>query len=433
MKRMKLLFTLALPVLALQNIYAQGSRLVSKANWHNNGAVFVPTDTTTYNYLTENGGDLKHPIKDNYDTTWVSNGATFVNSVSSIQNLVGSNVSDHTWLSWDTGSNSWKNNSKSIYTYDASNNLINTINQVWNGSTWAPVSQEQYSYNSANEVIFYTYSLWNSTSNMFVLSNQKSYAYVGGMGAIMQETDQANVGGTITNTAQYNYSYDTGLLSTTTYSVWNGTNWANNYKYTYSYDASHNRITSLYQTYNSSTSTWTNDTLKNYTTFASYSAGAAMLPSLETDQVWDTTGGGSWKNSIQYMYSYNGSSQMTSMVGTSWNIAGLWENANGDPAANYHYSPFSEAVNDVKNAAGQAFVFPIPAQGVLNINLTWKEAQSCTISLIDMSGRVVKQTGTPVAAQYNAVMPIENVPDGNYLVKINGTNGQIVKQVVVAH
>ena len=65
MNKMKLLLTLAIPVVVLsQDAQAQSTRLTAQAHWTHNGAEFKRFDSTAYNYLsTSRGGDLKSLLK----------------------------------------------------------------------------------------------------------------------------------------------------------------------------------------------------------------------------------------------------------------------------------------------------------------------------------------------------------------------------------
>ena len=84
-------------------------------------------------------------------------------------------------------------------------------------------------------------------------------------------------------------------------------------------------------------------------------------------------------------------------------------------------------------AVGDANIYPVPAQNTLHVDLSWSQAQSSAISIIDAKGSVVNQWTSPVTAQYSSAVSLTNLADGLYFVKINGTQGEIVKQFVIAH
>ena len=432
MKRLKLLFTLALPVLLMQSAQAQtSSRLTAAAKWHNNGATFVPEDTTAYSYSHARGGDLMHTLK--YDTKqyWVMGDSTFVNDSNVIQSFdsLTNNLTSKTYQYWNTVTGTWVNGTKALYFYTG-NNLSNIVWQNWGGSNWVNVSRDVYSYDLANRLYQDQFQMWNSTTVTFDPSSQKTY-YYDAASNLLQTVGQTYVTATSTYsfTDKYDYTYDTHNWQTSSlYAVWNGSAWDTSYMYSNTYDTAGDRTAQLYQTWSGSTSVWNNVTLKTYSNFTS------MMPMNELDQVWDATGTGFWKNSIKYSYSYNSYHQLTNSVGESWNIAGFYEYANGDPMANYYYQTYAPAgINSVVAANGDVNIFPNPAQNTVNIRLNWNEAQASTISIFDMNGRIVRQWSVPSTTQYNTSISVDGFAAGNYVVKISGTQGQIVKQIVIAH
>ena len=428
---MKLLFTLALPVLLCQSAQAQtGSRLIAKADWHNDGAVFVPTDTTNYTYSGGRGGDLTHKMKfdeaimSNYDGT----AAAFVATMDTLQTFdANNNLETRIARSWNAILLSWTNVSKSLYFYSAGN-LSTVVYQVWDGSNFINSSNHVYTYDPSNRLTQDKYGIWNSLTAAFDASSEINYFY-DGSGNMIQKNNVAISGTSFTQVNQENYSYDAANhLLTDVYSQWNGLAYVPQYMTTNTYDTVGDRLTSQYSTYNSGTSTWNNVTLHTYSGF-----NTVMMPTAELDQVWDTTGGGMWDNSIMYTYTYNTNNQLTNSVGESWNVAGFWEYANGDMKSNYYYEDFS--TTGVKNVAanGNVSIFPNPAQNMININLSWNQALAFTVTVLDMGGRVVRQWSVAATAQYSTSLSVNNFTAGNYIVKINGTSGEFTQQIVVAH
>jgi hypothetical protein len=343
-----------------------------------------------------------------------------------------------------------------IQTFNADNSLATVTNQVWSGGAWNNSTKWLYSYNSDGSlarknyqtwsggwvnqsVDVYTYvggllsvdqyQTWNAGTASFNLQSQKQYWYFTGTTKLQFEFDQNFTAGALVNTNKYEYTYDATYTNMTSkiVSSYNGTGYTNLNKTNYSYDSLGNMTTKLYSTWNTTTSTWVNSTLDNYAGFS-----AAHNPSSDVNQTWDTAGSGFWVNKTYFTYSYNGSNQMTNMVGESWNIAGFWEFALNDPAANYYYQPYSLGVENVAEN-GTVDLFPVPASSVLNINLSLNEAQSGVIAIYDMQGRLVNQISFPTTTKFNSSISLTGVASGNYIVSIRGEKSQIVRQIVVAH
>jgi hypothetical protein len=90
-------------------------------------------------------------------------------------------------------------------------------------------------------------------------------------------------------------------------------------------------------------------------------------------------------------------------------------------------------VKNVSANGGEANVYPVPAQSVLNVDLKWDVAQTADITIFDAQGRVVRHWETPSSTSYTSSVSLDNMSAGVYFLSINGTEGKIVKQIVVAH
>ncbi len=432
MKRMKLLFTLALPVLLLQNAQAQsGSRLMSQSHWSNNSTFFVPVDSTDYTYGSNlRGGDLMHQLKYDVSNTWLA-----TDSASSKKSLQDFNSDNSVKSTSNLSTNilgGWDNVNRYNYFYNTNGTVNNMVYQIGSGSSWVNYSKNMYTY-SGGHLISDQYYLWTGVDFSNFVS-QKTYQYDAGTGMIILETDANSSASGLTYTQQYAYSYDSvNRLTSTQYNTWNGSAFKANSLYTYAYDAVGNRTTSTYQVWDATNGVWVNTTLKIYSSFT-----AAHNPMNEIDQKWDTTGSGHWYNWMNVDYSYNGNEQLTSMTGISWNstggTSGFWQHVNGDPMAMYHYGPyFGASVGTINNEAGVVNIFPVPVQNTVSIDLKWNEAQSFTVSILDMSGRLMNTFSVPSTAKFTTTIPTDSYPSGNYIVKVAGAKGQITKEIVVAH
>jgi len=433
MKRKMLLFVLALTVIVCQNAQAQtSSRLVGKTHLVNNGASFTPVDSTNYVYSGNRGGDLKHALKYDNSTTWdylgdtaYSNAYTYLQTFDANNNLLSS-----IYQYWS--GTAWILSTKNLYYYDTSGKETAMIQQSWGGTAWVPVSQDVYTYVSG-KMVEDQYQLWNSLTTSFSASSQKNYYYDPVSGNEINVTNITWVSGVPVNQNENTYTYNTAnQLLTNTYSNWNGAAWVSSTMTTNTYDTTGNMINALYQTYDTATSSWVNNTLQLFSNFNSN-----HNPQTDVQQLWDTAAGGSWNNQIQYTYTYNSYNQMLTSIGQSWNIVGAFEFALNDPMINYYYQTYSSAsnvaVNNVVAELDNAAVYPVPAKNMLHVNLNWTDAQTATIAIYDMQGRVVNQWQSDYGTQYFSAISVDHLAPGTYFVKINGANGQIVKQFVVAH
>ena len=435
MKRKMLLLTLAIPVILCQSAQAQtSSRLTAQSHYSSNGAIFSVNDSTAYIYSNGRGGDLNHQLKFDTATNWDYSGALggFNDSFNYIQTFDVNNNLLSTITQYWSGT-AWVNWTNVLNTYNSNNSIATKTWQNWGGATWVNSNQNAYGYNTAGQLYLIQNNIWNALTSAFSTANTESIFTYGSSGMVTSEIDETwNSGSSLyTYTDEILYTDSASEVLSVQYNTWNGAGWTNGNLTTNTYDASGDLLTTLYQTYNGSA--WVNQTLMVYSNFT---AAGSNLPQMQVNQVWDTTGTGSFDNVTQYTYAYNSFGQMTQSTGESWNPGVGWEFANGDPEAFYYYenyTPSATSVKNVVNNGGDVNIYPNPAQNVLNVELTWTAAQSATISLYDMSGRQINTLTTPMGTQFNGALSVGNLADVIYVIRIDGTQGQIVKQIVVAH
>lgn len=391
--------------------------------------MFLPTDSASYSYLSNaRGGDLTHTLKyDNaifggYDST-----SSFSPNLSILQEFdANNNITAITSSVYGVLTN------KTLFTYNSSNLPTSKIQQSWNGASWSPLTEDVYGYNGSNQLTSDQHETWNMTA--FVVDTVKSYNWDNTTGLKTYELDNYFVSGFPIYTYEWSYTYDTSthyLLSTVENISTTGalTGFSPVKMVAYYYDSSGNLTEIEKQHYNNATSAYVPDSLHAYSNFTS-----SHMPQADEVEWWDTTGG-TWVNLMMFSNTYNTAHQLTSSTGKSWNITGIYEFALGDPMYNYYYGTYSgSTVSGIKNVTsnnGDANIYPVPAQNMLHIDLNWNEAQSATMAVYDIQGRVVKLWDAPYGTQYSSAISVNDLSDGVYLLKINGQQGQIVKQIVV--
>jgi len=431
MKRMKLLLTLAIPVLFAQNIEAQQSRLIGAATWTNNGAMFKLSDSSSYTYSGNRGGDLMHTMMYDAANTYTWNDSAYLNSTmvvntyDSLNNMLTSTTSN-----WDTATASWVLISKTLY-FSTGTTLNSSIYQIYSGG-WVNVSENLYAYNSSNQMTQQSTLNWNSLTSSFDPSTASVYSY-DGSGNMTSQVDYTYSTVTLgyVETDQYNYTYNAGnQMLTEMYSLYSTSALSTtpSYMYTNSYDTAGDMLTTLYQTYNASTAAFVNISLNIFGNFT------AQMPQMEIEQNWDTVGGGKFDTVMMFNNSYNSFNQLTTSIGISWHVGGFWEFQPGNPEYNYYYETYNLGVKNVAQANGNVSVFPIPAQNVMNISVNWNMPQTSTVVIYDIKGSIIRQWSTPESTQYSTTIPVNNIAAGTYMVAVTGADGtRIVKQISVVH
>jgi hypothetical protein len=90
-------------------------------------------------------------------------------------------------------------------------------------------------------------------------------------------------------------------------------------------------------------------------------------------------------------------------------------------------------VNNMPSVNGSVSVVPVPASTAVTIGVNWNEAQDFTVSVVSINGVLINTWTVKAAAATQFTMPVDAMPTGNYIVKVTGNNGSIVKQFTVAH
>lgn len=414
---------------------ATGSRLISYIHLVHDGVAYINADTFDIHYSGTRGGDLLHiPLKyDNgmaliYNTStsswdnkykytqtfdannnitdylsqqWSTVTSTWVNDQHQIKSYdAANNLTSDITQTWNTVTNSWENDYKSVYTYDANNNRLSEISQNWNTvtSTWDNASKYTYTYNAANKVTQEVDQTWNTATSTW--DNYSKY----------------------TNTYDANNNQLTRLTQ-----IWNTSTstWDNNGLTTSMYSVSNQFLTEIRQLWNNSTSSWDNYRKTIHADFV------GLNPQTDTVQNWNTSTS-TWNNSIRYKYTYNSYGQYLTYISDAWNVGGFWQAINSDFSYRFHYEDYTTDVRSLSSVGGTADVYPVPATDKLNIDLKWDQVQPFTVTLIDLQGRVNRTWQLAAAASYHQVVSVGELPAGTYFLKIDGTKGHVVKQIVVS-
>lgn len=414
---------------------AMGSRIIAYMVKVHDGATYVNTDTLHLVYSGTRGGDLTHtPLK--YDNaqqwTWNTTTSSWDNKYKYSQTFdANNNPTDMIEMKWNTVTSAWENYFHYIYMFDANNNMTSQIEQDWNTvtNTWDNAYKYTYTYDANHNRLTYIQQNWNTVTSTWDNGYKYTYTY-NAANKVTQETDFLWNTATSTwdNWYKYTYTYDANnnLLTELT-QVWNTTTstWDNNSLETSTYSVSNQNLTTISQTWNTSTSSWDNDERTIHADFT------GINPGTDTIQQWNNSAS-TWDNKTRYKYTYNSYDQWVTYLEDTWNVGGFWQGASGDYSYHIYYEEYATNVKSLSAVGGSADVYPMPATDKLNIDLTWNEAQPFTVSIVDLQGRVSRTWQAASATSYHQAISVGELPAGTYFLKIEGTKGHIVKQLVVA-
>lgn len=176
-------------------------------------------------------------------------------------------------------------------------------------------------------------------------------------------------------------------------------------------------------------------------------------PSISWSMMYDTTGAllGTWRDSV----AYNNNGDIVSRVGQELDpVGGLIDkamqtyayNQNGYPIMWRYYvltpAPavlheevlfFYEQYVRTEGIANRSVLdailqlYPVPSNGVLNVNVQFKRMQASTIAIYDMQGRMLKQYTAQAAERVSRTILTDDLPAGMYQLVVNGKEGSVAK------
>lgn len=278
------------------------------------------------------------------------------------------------------------------YTYDENDYYLNEEFTEYNeGEGWMPLYQIFYTYDFAGNVVealgMYAYG-----GGVLVEAVRVAYTYEGG--ELSEVLYQQNVGSGWENDMKEVYTYNDNVTTMLMWD-WNGGNWSPSDLYTYTRNGNSIELVVQYMQggawqYNERTVTtlnfneqiieilaqsWTGTSWVNYE-LTTYNYEGDVFTS-KTIMVWD---GSQWADDTMFHYDYDSEGNATH--GLCYRMAnGEWVFDDGDIEMAFDYSKKSNSYYGIKveveyfdvtnlkeNAATiGAEVFPVPAQGVINI------------------------------------------------------------------
>ena len=412
-----------------------GSRVFSNTYYLANGSgVFLANDSQRYKYASSGTANYNQILQFAYGgASWSPGNRTdYIYNNQSTVSYAGMNG-----LTWNTATATYDSSWKTTYTFNAAGYPITALGMSWNTGTasYANSSQGLYTRNAANQVTDVIFKSW--TSGAWVNSSRTTYTR-NTQGSVTQEL--SSNWSTATNAwvadRRYDNTYDnTGLHMTgQTLLIWNtgSASWVPNSNYIYALNSS-SLTSKLYSfNWNAATNAWDSVFRISY----NYDAAGNSL-----QEVTEVKGGAqAFSNFSKMMNSYNTGNQplvstMYLWSNNAWIITG-GTNVNTCVQYKWYYEPYTTTGIAANAAAGATVkLYPVPAADALYLSVSWDEAQACTATLSDISGKVYQQINNAAAGSaYNATLNTAGLPAGNYMLQIAGSKGAMVSRMVtVAH
>lgn len=114
-------------------------------------------------------------------------GTTWMNSTRILNELnnngeIGTVINQH----WESGE--WVNDNRSTFTYNASNDNDKLVYELWEDNDWSPDFQIFYAYNTDHLLVASIFQKWDANANMYGNINRTFRSYFTGTDLVSEET-----------------------------------------------------------------------------------------------------------------------------------------------------------------------------------------------------------------------------------------------------
>jgi hypothetical protein len=407
---------------------AQSSRLIAKANliYSASAAGFVPDDTTLYYYSGSNGGDLMHPL--NFDSAITSQwtGSVYANKENVYKTYtspgVPSVVTDRYWY---PATSTWGDTISHLFY--SGGQVAYVVCQYAVSSSWVNYYKDEYAYASGNMVLHKHYE-WDGTA-FGIFRYQRPFTYSALTNNSARQADRDYFPGTFYATNQYTFTFPSPSLDSVELiqKPVGSSVFIDSMHFTYAFDAAGDVIARTCQKWNAGSGTWINYSLNTYSSFTT-----GGKPQNEIFQYWDAATA-AYINSRYFDYTYNSYGQMLSRTSKTWNMAGYWEYTPADIMSHYYYGLAPLAAESRIATQPEVTLAPNPVSDKVVVGVKFGVPQPSTISFCDMQGKILGKWAMPASGLYTKEIGVNDLPQGTYLINIEGANGLVSKKLEVTH
>lgn len=313
----------------------------------------------------------------------------------------------------------WKTEEMTWYTFAPNGQIAITKDAYYNGLAW-DTTLTTYTYNTQGNILTQLTERYNDMTSAWENDYRVTNTYNSNGLLDVSLSESYNTG-----TSQWENGYRTThaynsnkQLITTTNEMYMMGNWQQGGQQAYTYDVNGNVSVELHKS-------WNGVSFEDYERLTHIYNGKDKISTTYESYV-----GSNWVNWRQQTYSYNSYHQSTVETNKSWDIASSqFIFKQGDDEQRYYYEEFPNSVKDATVAKGSMKVYPVPAGNELNLKTNFATAQNATVTMFDMTGRMVKQLSLPTATQHSQRVDVSSLPAGHYTVQLNAGATNLVQHV----
>jgi hypothetical protein len=368
-------------------------------------------------------------------TSW--NNSALTTRTFNSQNSITSNL----YQNWN--GTSWDNSSRYITNYNAQNYAVNSTSELWTNNAWLLNYKESMSYDLNNNQLSYAYYYYSSgilnsaDSSKYTynasndMTNSVYYIWSASNGWVKSDSSFATYGPNHQYTAYYTYSWNgsswdkQNFYTSITYDAnnnmtsyiemqWNGSAYVNSIRVTMTYDANNNMTMELAEQWNLNTNTFVNQSkyISHYNNF--------NINLSDSSLEWT---GNSWALSYldNYVVCSNGYCYSNKLTLNNFSSGGYYKSKTD------YFGCLSNVGIDENGQTTSVLIYPNPCNGVFNLSVS--NHDKFKIEVLNYLGENLYSS---FYNSNNAYIDISNQPKGVYFVKITPSNsGTIVKKIIL--
>lgn len=397
------------------------TRLIATAKYIYTIISLEPFDSSSIKYSGNNGYDYATQNW-KYDTMhrYGFNGSTwqYIDRVSQV--ISGNRIFlNYTQIS---SAGNWTDNERNTYTY--TDGLLTTqTTEINSGGTLRNDLRVTNTYNADKQIVQSTYEGWNVPGNQWINANRSITHYNSSKQPDTILWQQWN--GTLWEDQSRTLNiYTGGILTTILHQGKTGSMWQDATRNMYTNDAAGHHLVDELENWSQPSQSW----IKVFRETNTYTGDDLATT---THAEWT---GSNFADRYRYIFTYNTDHHMLSEETQSWDIfTNQWAHKYGaDHLTHYYYEPYTNDVMEVTGNMAGMQVYPVPAVGQLNIALTLRQAQPVTISIVDLTGKIVKSFTSQAGTTYRRTIDISGMAPGQYLITVMGTTQQAAKTFSIA-
>lgn len=340
----------------------------------------------------------------------------------------------------------WINAGRTLYDFDGTGKLTSAITQNWSGTVWENSFRRLYTYNSHNKMTEETSYYWLNSSSSWKENERTIATYEGSkISSIISQ----GYGNGWENDWRYSMIYDGDKLTDYYEDYWDYdlNKWEKYNKQVYTYNSSNQLTSEKFMFWNENINDYSNDyrvlleyedgknsrkiyqdwswnnwvyTIQESYIYSGNSISEIHYAEYDIDQFHDF-------QRTKYMYNSHG---QPIHVSINYYNGTDWEPSINDFRIHFYYENFSPtALFDASESNGPE-IYPNPASDYINVNL--QDQHLNHIKIVDITGKVVFETQSNFSAS-TVQIPVNHLPNGVYILHLESGNQTGTKKFVVRH